>query len=82
MARAEITAYVRRGPDKGSLLVPHRFADGKYVVSHSRFESDQVRVEKGAIPEWIERGFGLRMSDPVTHKSPRLIGAQIRITRV
>lgn len=56
---------VKRGKKAGALLVPHRYKDGCYVVSMTRFEQDQVRV--GTIEEviaYIRKGYKLRMSDP------------------
>jgi len=78
----EITAQIRRGPHKGTLLVPHRYSDGKYRVSRTRFERDQVPVYLHEVPAWLDKKFGVRMSDPVTHRGPRLIApGSVKITR-
>lgn len=59
-----IHAYVNRGKNKGRLLHPHLHADGFYVVSPDRFEKNYVRVGRlEELPEWLTRGFSLRMSN-------------------
>ncbi len=57
-------AAVKRGPDKGTLLYPHRHADGSLVVSPSRFEKDYQHVYDEAVAERLvrEEGLKLRMS--------------------
>jgi hypothetical protein len=58
-------AFVRRGPQKGIKLFPHRHEDGAFVVSKTRFEKDYVRLQsEGLILPWLEKGYGLRMSNP------------------
>lgn len=55
---------VRRGKDSGIHLWPHRFEDGQYVVSPTRFEEDYVRVPtlEALIACW-RNGFKIRMSN-------------------
>ena len=58
-----VTATITRGAKKGVPLVPHRHADGKYVVSESRFKDDYIYL--GSIDEVVEHvraGYKLRMS--------------------
>lgn len=53
----------KRGSARGELMRPHRYADGTYVASPTRFKKDYVRV--ATIEELIElcrRGFSVRMS--------------------
>jgi hypothetical protein len=69
----KITAKIARGPEKGTVLEPHRYGHGKYIVSKTRFKQDQIPVDYGEIPSQMERGLKVRMSDPVTRKGPRLI---------
>lgn len=69
-----ITAVVSRGEHKGSILEPHPYPDGKYVVSKSKFKRDYVYVRLDQIrSKVLTEGLSLRMSDPVTHKHPCLI---------
>ncbi|MEY9441695.1 hypothetical protein [Bradyrhizobium elkanii] len=71
----ELHATVQRGRVKGSVLVPHRHADGCFVVSMTRFESDYIRLRSiQEVVEHLRRGYSLRMS--ALHgptKSPSLI---------
>lgn len=76
----QFTSHVRRGPRKGQPLSEHRYADGTYVVSPTRFEKDQVHVRLIDIEGYLSRGWGLRMSGPHA-RGPRLISAG-RIQRV
>ena len=71
--RKRITAKVTRGPETSTLLEPHPYPSGKFVVSKTRFERDYKFVDYNEIPRYMELGFHVRMSDPITKKSPRLI---------
>lgn len=65
---------VSRGKNAGAILTPHRHANGKFVVSKTRFEKDYVYLDKEAeIDSYLELGYKLRMSDPATGSSPSLI---------
>lgn len=73
-----LKAVVQRGKEFGVDLLPHRYADGTYVASQSRYERDYVRVT--AIDELIalwKQGYKIRMSAPNSehHRSPSLIAA-------
>jgi hypothetical protein len=73
MKKPKITAKVSRGPETGVILEPHRYANGKYVVSRSRFAKDQVFVDYQQTPVCVRtEGMSLRMSNPVTQKNPTL----------
>jgi hypothetical protein len=70
-----ITYLPKRGELAGSTFTPHRYSDGQYVVSKTRFKDDQVRLERiEGIPAYLDRGYKLRMSDPVMRTTPSLIG--------
>jgi hypothetical protein len=70
LGRARIHSIVSRGKDAGLVLYPHRYPDGFYVVSRSRFEEDYVKVGSlSDIAAWIANGYSLRMSNP--EESPR-----------
>lgn len=70
-----IHAFVTSGPDLGSILYPHRYLDGRYVVSMTRYEKDYIRVDDATqLLGWLEKGYRLRMSNPeIGITSPRLI---------
>jgi hypothetical protein len=63
--KTKLHSLVSRGPNLGELLFPHKHEDGFYVVSKTRFEKDYVLVATEAeILPWLEKGYGLRMSNP------------------
>lgn len=65
MPNPDLHAFVSRGANAGELLFPHQHEDGSYVVSKTRFEDDYVRLARPAeILPWLEKGYGLRMSNP------------------
>ena len=69
---------VQRGEEPGVVLTPHRYKEGYYVVSMTRFEQDQFAVQNEAeLLDYVQRGYGVRMSNPNTekHKAPSLISA-------
>lgn len=76
--RPDIFAFVSKGPDRGGLLYPHRYHDGRYVVSMTRFKADYIYVDHPSkLIEWLEEGFSLRMSNPERGiESPRLVKPQ------
>ncbi|MGV1758854.1 hypothetical protein ACQZ6F_19220 [Rhizobium sp. A22-96] len=71
-------AFVSRGANKGQIIFPHVHQGGTYVVSKTRFEDDYIHVsDPSEILSWLEKGYGLRMSNPeegVT--APSLIAPQ------
>ncbi|MGB3875147.1 MAG: hypothetical protein WA980_04785 [Shinella zoogloeoides] len=75
MPKFELHAFVSRGANAGELLFPHQHEDGTYVVSKTRFEDDYVRLIRAVeILPWLEKGYGLRMSNPAKGiKAPSLI---------
>jgi hypothetical protein len=68
-------AFVSRGSSAGELLYPHRYEDGSYIVSKTRFERDYIQVLSGDdLIDWLEKGYSLRMSNPQAGiSSPSLI---------
>lgn len=70
----KIDYRVARGKKAGIVYTPHIYADGSYVVSKTRFEDDQIKVTSlREIKHYLDRGYSVRMSDPVTRRSPALI---------
>lgn len=58
-----LTAKITRGEKKGTLLLPHRHADGSYVVSETRFKADYIHLRSiEEVVEHIRAGYKLRMS--------------------
>jgi len=68
-------AVVARGKYAGEILLPHVHADGKVVVSETRYEKDYVRLAADEpLEPWLRKGFRLRMSIPHLPKvAPSLI---------
>lgn len=69
-------ALVTSGREKGIRLYPHRYQDGSYVVSRTRFERDYIRIASvDEIGSYLDKGYSLRMSNPDSeyHRSPSLI---------
>lgn len=79
MPKLDLHAFVSRGANAGELLFPHQHEDGTYVVSKTRFEDDYVRLACPAeILPWLEKGYGLRMSNPAKGiKAPSLIAPEL-----
>jgi hypothetical protein len=71
-----LQAVVQRGDAPGTILTPHIYADGCYVVSKSRYEKHYVRVRSiEEVRKYLGRGYSLRMSNQSqpAHRSPSLI---------
>lgn len=63
--KLHLHAFVSRGAKLGEMLFPHVHEDGTYVVSKTRFEDDYVHLtDPRDILSWLEKGYGLRMSNP------------------
>lgn len=59
----KITATISRGKYEGMTLVPHRHADGSFVVSPTRFVKDDIRVKSlTEVTAHLRDGLSLRMS--------------------
>lgn len=58
-----LQAQCKRGSARGELMRPHRYADGSFVASPTRFKKDHLRVATiEELTELCGRGFGVRMS--------------------
>ena len=72
--KMDIRYRISRGKQAGTILTPHEYADGSFVVSKTRFAEDQINVKTTEeIKHYVDRGYSLRMSDPKSKKSPSLI---------
>lgn len=72
----KIRKTVSHGQSVGTILSPHLYEDGHFVVSKSRYECDYVRVRIEAdLPDWVSKGYSVRMSNPTVKacRSPSLI---------
>jgi hypothetical protein len=64
------------------MLLPHKHDDGAYVVSMTRFERDYVRVfDPSELLSWLEKGYGLRMSNAASGISAPSLIAPSKIYR-
>jgi hypothetical protein len=74
----KLSANVNRGKHLGVRLTPHQYAEGYFIVSKSKFADDQVQVRvRSDLPEWVNKGFGVRMSNPAVHRgAPSLIAPE------
>lgn len=71
---ATLRYTVTRGEAKGEVLHPHRYNDGRYVASMTRFKKDYVRVSTiEELIAYIGKGFSIRMSNQFGHHAPSLI---------
>ena len=69
-------AQVSRGAEQGNWLYPHKYKDGMFVVSKTRFECDYIRVaSEQEAKEMVKKGYRLRMSNMEipSLKTPSLI---------
>lgn len=70
----KIEYRVQSGSKAGSVHTPHRCADGTYVVSKTRYVRDYVHVTSlEVVLTYLDKGYRLRVSDPVTLSSPSLV---------
>ncbi len=59
-----ITAIITRGPNKGTVMKPHRYRNGYFLVSKGsnlRTDAKEVLIET-ELKTWVQRGYGVRMS--------------------
>jgi hypothetical protein len=61
-----ISAIVTRGPKKGTVMTPHRYQEGYFLVGKdSNRRSDATEVtDESALESWVKLGYGIRMSAP------------------
>jgi hypothetical protein len=64
-------AIVKRGQNKGIRVEPHRYKDGTYHVARKK-EDPFTRVALDEIVPYIQRGYGLRMSNKPEEHRPGL----------
>lgn len=61
---SKLTAIKKGIKHAGKVMTPHRYPDGCYVATTSKFEVDQVRVNTGEELETLYlSGYGVRMSN-------------------
>ncbi|WP_431064790.1 hypothetical protein [Methylotuvimicrobium sp.] len=65
---------VRRGKQQGSVLVPVKQKNGRFVVSKTRFQSDQIYVSSlEDVYAYLQRGYKVRMGNPDSKIAPSLV---------
>ncbi|WP_262967079.1 hypothetical protein [Methylobacter psychrophilus] len=65
---------VIRGKNKGKILTPHKFKDGHYVVSKTRFKSDHIMMSSIIeVYDHLKKGYRVRMGNTEHKISPSLI---------
>lgn len=70
----KIEYRVKRGKCIGKVLTPHKYVDGTYVVSKTRFKRDYVHVRSlREVVEHLDRGFKVRVSDAILRGTPSLV---------
>lgn len=65
---------VRRGKQQGTVLAPVKQNNGRYVVSKTRFKSDQIYVSSlEDVYAYLQRGYKVRMGNPDFKIAPSLV---------
>ena len=61
-----ISAIVTRGPNKGTVMRPHRYQAGYFLISKvSNRLGDATKVaNESELESWVHIGYGIRMSAP------------------
>lgn len=70
----DLVAYKSSGAQKGAVMKPHKYKNGMYVASKSRFSSDYIYVESiDELASLLAIGYKIRMSIPDVKNVPSLI---------
>ena len=70
----KLQCRVSRGKNQGKILTPHKFKDGLYVVSKTRFKIDHINVSSiREVYEYLKKGYRVRMGNAEHKISPSLI---------
>jgi hypothetical protein len=65
---------IGKGKNQGIALTPTKQKNGKYVVSKSRYQSDQVYASTiHDVYEYLKKGYGVRMGNVEYKIAPSLI---------
>lgn len=60
-----VYARVTRGQQSGEFLTPHKYEDGMFVLSPTKYTDDYIRVKtEEEFIEGVKKGLGGRMSSP------------------
>ncbi|GAM70760.1 hypothetical protein JCM19236_2704 [Vibrio sp. JCM 19236] len=74
ISEPSLTYVTRIGKNKGQIQIPHKHANGMYVVSKTRFKEDYVYVKTiNEILDHLQKGYKLRMSGKNVTTSPSLV---------
>ena len=73
-------AIVKRGQNKGIVVKPHKYGDGRYHVAKTK-EDIPIPANLDELDSYIGRGFGVRMGDKQLKRallaSPRSFSSMI-----
>lgn len=71
------------GQHKGMFLYPHRYADGSYVATTSRYATDYIYIEHlDDLSALVRSGYGARMSNSALSQGPSYIAhSKIKFSR-
>jgi hypothetical protein len=70
--------HVHKGDELGVVLTPHKYRNGMYRASKSKFGPHFEVPDIAGVKEPIDKGHSIRMSNPDSqnHRAPSLIKAQ------
>jgi len=61
---SNIRAKKKGGDFDGEYIFPHKYNDGAYVASSSKYDVDYIRVDIDELEALVKVGYGTRMSSP------------------
>lgn len=65
---------MKSGKNAGAIHTPHKYDDGTFVVSKTRYEKDYIHVASLVeVSAYLDKGYRVRVSNPTTRKSPSLV---------
>ncbi|WP_350575856.1 hypothetical protein [Pseudomonas sp. HY2-MNA-CIBAN-0224] len=82
-APPQFFAVKNSGQHKGMFLYPHRYADGSYVATTSKYATDYIYIEHlDDLSALVRSGYGARMSNPDLKQGPSYIAhSKIKFSR-
>lgn len=71
----KIEYTIERGSNRGAVCTPHRYPDGSFAVSPTRFQKDQVSVwSLEEVAAKLHAGYHVRVSNRDLKTGPSLVG--------
>ena len=69
LEKAVLQYTVKRGADRGLVLIPHRRRDGKFLASKHKFGPHALASNEEELKSLMDRGYSVRMSSKAkTHR--------------